>query len=129
MHARQAIAFLTATLALTTLASASAQANAMLGEWARGDGVARVKIVPCGGDYCAINTWIKPGVTDEKTGDKLVMSVNPAGPSDWTGTAFDPQRDRSYKISINVGGASMTTRGCILGGILCKSVGWRKLGN
>ncbi len=129
MRGRQAILFLTASLALGSHPSASAQANAMLGEWARGDGVARVRIVPCGGDYCAINTWIKPGVADEKIGDRLVMSVKPAGPSDWTGTAFDPQRDRSYRISINVGGASMATRGCILGGLVCKSVGWRKLDN
>jgi len=110
-------------------ACAPAQANALLGEWARGDGVARVRIAPCGGDFCAINTWIRPGVADERAGDRLVMSVRPETPSTWAGTAFDPQRDKSYRISINVGGDSMTTRGCILGGLLCKSMGWRKLGN
>ncbi len=79
--------------------------------------------------WCAINTWIRPGVADEKAGDRLVMSVRPETPSKWAGTAFDPQRDKSYRISINVGGDSMTTRGCILGGLLCKSIGWRKLSN
>lgn len=127
MDARPAIAPL-CILGFVVLAPAGAQAsNALLGEWARGDGVARVRIAPCGGDFCAINTWIRPGVADEKAGDRLVMSVKPAGPAQWSGMAFDPQRDRSYKISINVGGASMTTRGCVLGGLLCKSVGWTRI--
>lgn len=100
----------------------------MYGEWSRGDGIARVRIAPCGGEVCAVNTWIRPGVVDEKTGDRLVMNIAPSGPGKWAGVAFDPQRDRSYRIAIDVGDIGMTTRGCILGGLLCKSVAWRRIG-
>ncbi len=128
MRARKTVAPLIVFAGLAAASSAFADArSSILGEWARGDGVAKVRIAPCGGDLCAINTWIKPGVQDEKAGDKLVMNVQPSGASQLTGTAFDPQRDRSYKISVDVGGSSMTTRGCILG-VLCKSVGWTRIG-
>ena len=129
MSARQAIAAIGAGAMLVAAQPAAADARAaLMGEWARGDGVARVRIAPCGGDLCATNTWIRPGVADEKAGDRLVMTVADAGPARLAGMAFDPQRDRSYRISINVGSATMTTRGCILGGLLCKSVGWRRIG-
>lgn len=127
---RASIVFLLTLLPLPCLASpASAQAGGeMYGEWSRGDGIARVRIAPCGGEVCAVNTWIRPGVVDEKMGDRLVMNITPSGPGKWAGVAFDPQRDRSYRIAIDVGDVGMTTRGCILGGLLCKSVAWRRIG-
>lgn len=97
------------------------------GMWARGDGNARVRIERCGSDICAINTWIRAGTGSEKAGDKLVMSVAPAGPGRWSGTAFDPQRDMSYRLTMTVQPTSMTTRGCIVAGLLCKDMGWTRL--
>jgi uncharacterized protein (DUF2147 family) len=97
------------------------------GEWARGDGLAHVRIERCGADLCAVNTWIKAGTSGEHTGDKLVMSVKPAGPARWSGTAFDPQRDLSYRISIDLAATRMTTHGCVLAGLLCKDMGWTRL--
>ena len=56
-------------------AASMAGAADISGQWARGDGNAKVKIAPCGSDVCAVNTWIKPGTPKEKEGDKLVMSI------------------------------------------------------
>lgn len=117
------VAFLLASTAQTHAAADSA----ILGVWARGDGVARVRVIPCGGALCAINTWIKPGVADEKVGDRLVMQVKPAGPATLSGAAFDPQRNLNYRMKIDVSGATMTTRGCVLGGLICKNMGWTRL--
>lgn len=97
------------------------------GLWARGDGNARVRIERCGSDLCAVNTWIREGTAGEKAGDKLVMSVKAAGPGQWSGTAFDPQRDLSYRLTMTVRETSMTTRGCIVAGLLCKDMGWTRL--
>jgi uncharacterized protein (DUF2147 family) len=99
----------------------------MLGNWARGDGKARVVVEPCGEDFCAINTWIRPDTKDEHVGDKLVMKVKPDQPSHWTGTAFDPQRNLSYNMTVSVQSKTMTTNGCVLGGLLCKDMGWTRL--
>ncbi len=59
--------------------SALADAADLDGRWARGDGNANVRIAPCGSNICAINTWIKPGTPREKAGDRLVMTIKPAG--------------------------------------------------
>jgi uncharacterized protein (DUF2147 family) len=97
------------------------------GEWARGDGNARVRIAPCGQDVCAINTWIRPGTRKEKAGDRLVMSIKPSGEGQYAGSAFDPQRNMTYKIDVSVNGNTMTTRGCIVAGLICKGINWSRI--
>jgi uncharacterized protein (DUF2147 family) len=97
------------------------------GDWARDDGLVRTRIAPCGDAICATNFWAKNPQGDEKVGDKLVMTLKETAADHWTGSAFDPQRDRTYAMEMSVAGNRMTTRGCILGGILCKSVGWTRI--
>ncbi len=127
-HSHAAIAAAIAAVLLAPLAGFAASDPSPFGLWARGDGNARVRIERCGSDLCAINTWIREGTKGEKAGDKLVMTVEPAGTGRWTGTAFDPQRDLSYRLTMTVGATSMTTRGCIVAGLLCKDMGWTRLG-
>lgn len=97
------------------------------GQWARGDGNAKVRVAPCGADICATNTWIKPGTPKEKEGDKLVMSIKPTSDGEYSGTAFDPQRDMTYKLTVSVKGDTMTTKGCVLAGVICKGVEWSRI--
>jgi uncharacterized protein (DUF2147 family) len=120
----------TALLIASVLAAGAtsvASAADIDGNWSRSDGRARVKIVRCGGDICATNTWIRPGTPSEKTGDVLVMKVRKVSDGRYSGSAFDPQRDMSYKITLDVSGDRMTSKGCILGGLLCKGVGWTRI--
>jgi uncharacterized protein (DUF2147 family) len=105
---------------------ASAENNGILGSWARGDGNARVRIAPCGGALCAINTWIRDPSSDEHVGDRLVMKVS-GGDSAMSGTAYDPQRKLNYRLEINYGSQSMQTRGCVLAGIVCNSISWTRV--
>ena len=116
-----------AILLASTAPGLGAAEPLIYGAWARGDGVARVDIAPCGGAICAVNTWIKPGASDEKVGDKLVMNIEPSGAAAMSGTAFDPQRNLRYRLKISLNGRTMTTRGCVLGGLLCKNMGWTRL--
>ena len=98
------------------------------GTWMRDDGNARVKIEPCGGDLCATNVWIKDTSGGEEVGDRLVMSVKPVDDNTLDGSAYDAKRDMNFKIKIDVSDKSLTTRGCVVGGLLCKSMGWSKVG-
>lgn len=86
-----------------------------------------MKIAPCGSDVCAVNTWIKPGTPKEKEGDKLVMSIKPDADGRYSGTAFDPQRDMSYRLTVIVDGNKMTTKGCVVAGLLCKAIDWTRI--
>ncbi len=117
-----------ATLVLTLLLAASAThaEGSMMGAWERGDGIARVKVAPCGTVICMTNTYIKPGVQDEKVGERLEFDVKSSG-DELKGAVLDPKTGKSYSATIVVNGDRMTTRGCILGGVICKSTDWTRI--
>ncbi|OQM74459.1 DUF2147 domain-containing protein [Manganibacter manganicus] len=119
---RQAIAV--CVFALTCLFSISAQASDPYGIWARDDGNARVKIAPCGAKLCATNLWIKDTSKGEEVGDRLIMSLERKSDTELSGTAFDPKRDRTYSMTLIIEKNGLITRGCIIGGLLCRDVNW-----
>ena len=98
------------------------------GNWSRDDGNAKVRLAPCGSALCATNTWIRdPAASGEHVGDRLEMKLAPAGAGVWKGTAYDPQRQRSYAMTMSLKGGKLSTRGCVLAGLLCKSVSWTRI--
>ncbi|HEY1453598.1 MAG TPA: DUF2147 domain-containing protein [Roseiarcus sp.] len=115
---------------LVVLASGSAAlaGPAFLGNWARSDGKTHIRVQPCGAEFCGVNTWVKQGASGEKVGDTLVVNVTPAGSDRWSGSAFDQRRNRHYTMRVHVAGRRMTTEGCMLGGMVCQSMGWTRLG-
>lgn len=112
---------------LTAAPALAASDPSPFGLWARGDGKAKVKVERCGADLCATNTWVREGTKGEKAGDILVMSVKPDDAGTWQGTAFDRQRDLTYRMTLKVGDKQMTTEGCVLAGIVCKEMGWTRI--
>ncbi len=121
--------FAAAALAAALTFAAPAGASGIFGVWMRDDGNARVRIAPCGNEICAINVWVRDPVRqNEAVGDRLVFRIKRAGASDddWTGTAYDPRRDVRLTASLNANGETMTTRGCVLGGLLCRSTVWTR---
>jgi uncharacterized protein (DUF2147 family) len=107
-------------------ASGSAAADITSGTWLRSDGQAKVRVQRCGDAFCAVNVWIKePG--DEKVGDRLVLNVKPVKPGQLEGAAYDPQRNLRFSSKITFSDTRMTTSGCVLGGLLCRSVSWTKV--
>lgn len=94
------------------------------GVWLRDDGQVRMQIAPCGANICATNLWV--GNTDRggKAGDRLVMSVKQKSADTLAGTAYDERRERTYSITLTFGDSSLLIRGCILGGVLCRSYDW-----
>ena len=73
---RVALATLVA-LGMIFSTEAFASEEKMSGSWSRGDGLAAVRIAPCGSSMCAVNTWVKDSSQGEKVGDRLVMTVRP----------------------------------------------------
>lgn len=114
------------SLVLSVAAAAERGVPAPYGIWMRGDGNARVRIAPCGAKLCATNLWIRDPSGGEAVGDRLVMSLAPKGGSTLAGSAFDPKRNLTYALEMQVGAKRLETRGCILGQILCKTVSWSR---
>jgi uncharacterized protein (DUF2147 family) len=105
----------------------AAAENALTGNWARDDGSVRMAIVPCGGAYCATNTWVKDPNGTEHVGDRLVLSLSPISPTVFQGEAYDVRRQAHYKMTITVQGGTLHTTGCVLLGIVCKDAGWTRV--
>lgn len=101
--------------------------SGLTGNWARDDGAVRTRIAPCGSNLCAVNTWVKDPNGSEKIGDRLVMTLQPESGSKLQGEAYDVRRQAHYKMTITLDGKTMQTSGCVLLGIVCKSVGWTRM--
>lgn len=112
-------------LALVAFSAHSAAANDLDGTWLRDDGNARVRIAPCGDKICATNLWIGDTSNGEAAGDKLIMTLARQADGSFSGTAYDPKRDWSYSMTIKTAPGELTTRGCILGRLVCRDVGWK----
>jgi uncharacterized protein (DUF2147 family) len=120
------LALLAALLALGASA-AVADTGAIMGAWQREDGIARVKVAPCGKVICMTNTYIRPDVTDEKVGERLEFDLKQAGGGPLAGSVLDPKTGKSYSATIVLQGDQMITKGCVLGGVICKSTIWTRL--
>ena len=118
-----------AAFAATVLIAPALLANVnpdISGNWLRTDGTARIHIAPCGPQLCATNTWIKDATHDEQVGDQLIMTLQPQGDSSLTGAAFDVRRKLNYSMNIVIDQHSMVARGCVVAGVVCKTMSWTR---
>lgn len=114
------------SLLLSAPALAAPGASDPSGVWTRGDGNARVRIAPCGDNICATNLWIRDTSGGENVGDRLILTVSAGGEGMLVGTAYDPQRNLTFSMEMTVKPRQLQTRGCVLGGLLCKAVSWSR---
>jgi uncharacterized protein (DUF2147 family) len=107
--------------------ASAAVAPDLAGNWMRADGGARIEISHCGTKLCATNTWVRDTNGGEAPGDRLVMTLERQSDAVLDGEAFDQKRDRTYAIRISIPQAGrMTTRGCVLIGLVCKTIDWMR---
>lgn len=119
------IAILSLAALMLASGSAAAQFEVPSGIWSRDDGNARVRIHPCGEAICATNVWIGDTSKGEAVGDRLIMTLKPKAANVLSGKAYDPKRGLTFSMTMTVGDKAMSTRGCIVGGMLCKNVNWK----
>lgn len=112
-------------LVLAALWFEGAAALDLDGTWLRDDGNARVRIAPCGDKICATNLWIGDTSKGEAAGDKLVMTLARQPDGTFSGNAYDPKRDWTYSMTITPTPGALTTRGCIVGRLICRNVNWK----
>lgn len=116
------------TLVIILAATHSLSADSRLhGEWKRGDGNVVVSIAPCGLKTCATNTWIGDTSGGENIGDRLIMNLDKGSGSVLAGEAYDPRRNLTYKLKIDVSETRFISRGCLALGMLCKNASWQRL--
>jgi len=97
------------------------------GTWQRDNGNSRVRIAPCGSNFCGTLVWVKDASGPAKVGQRVFYDMTPAGANAWTGQAFNPEDGKTYSGKMTLSGSTMTTSGCVLGGLICRSVSWSKV--
>ena len=113
--------------ALLTLSASAALAADASGVWLRDSGASRVKIAPCGAALCGTIIWLKDADSPAKVGQKVFFDMKPNGDNAWSGSAFNPEDGKNYSGKMTLSGDTLTTAGCVLGGLVCKSVKWSRV--
>ena len=105
----------------------AASAGDVQGEWMRSDGVAQVRFSKCGGAICGAISWLKDPKNDPgKVGQQVFFDMKPAGDDVWKGSAFNPEDGKTYSGKLTLSGDHLVTAGCVLGGLICKSMSWTR---
>lgn len=112
---------------LASCLSVPAMADEAKGVWLRQEGAARVKIASCGGSLCGTIVWLKDTDGPGRVGQRVFFDMKPSGSSAWAGSAFNPEDGNTYSGKLEVSGNALTTTGCALGGLICKSMNWSRV--
>jgi uncharacterized protein (DUF2147 family) len=128
------------------LAVAPALAAEPTGNWYTADKDSQVRITNCGGALCGALVWLKvpndPDTGRPKTdknnadaskhnrpllGIPIVLAMKPSGANVWSGDVYNAQDGKTYSGSFTMTGAnSAELKGCVLGGLICKSQSWTR---
>lgn len=115
------------TAGLLAVSVSAVAAASLSGEWLQGDGKAKVRFSECGDAVCGAISWLKDPKNDPaKVGQQVFFGMKPAGDNLWKGTAFNPEDGKTYSGKLTLSGNHLTTAGCVLGGLICKSVEWSR---
>jgi uncharacterized protein (DUF2147 family) len=114
-----------------------------VGNWLTPGGRGMVAVTDCGGALCGNIVWLKePNDADGQPlrdhlnkdedlrgrkimGLPILLGLTPQGANVWQGAVYDPERGRSFDVTLTFDGANqMSLRGCGLGGLVCKTQIW-----
>jgi uncharacterized protein (DUF2147 family) len=107
------------------------------GVWLRDTGTSKIRVAPCGDALCGTVIWESEPKKDENNpdeskrsrpinGTRIFFNMKPNGENKWSGSAYNPEDGKTYSGNMIVNGSTLVTKGCVLGGFICKSVSWSK---
>lgn len=129
-----------AVWALLALAAPALSANVPLhqpeGLWLSPHNNVAVRTGACGERLCGWIVWAdaeaqsdaRDGGTARLVGTELLEDYLPEGKGNWRGTVFVPDMGRRFSSQISqLSPQQMRVKGCILGGLICKSQIWTRI--
>ena len=120
---------------LATPAIAAPLPAPLQGLWLNPHGSVAVRTGPCGDRLCGWIVWAndaarndaKESGVDPLVGTELLENYHPDGAS-WSGTVFVPDMRRRFSSRIDaLSPTRLEIKGCILGGLICKSQVWARI--
>lgn len=103
-----------------------ASAQDVTGTWLRDTGASKVRFAKCGDAVCGTISWLKDASGPAKLGQRIFYDMKPAGGGKWNGSAFNPEDGKTYSGTMSLSGDTLTTAGCVLGGLICRTVKWSR---
>lgn len=119
--------FLTALVASLVFSGAAQAGGDPTGLWLREGGKGTVRIGPCGGALCGTVASVNDPGSPARVGQRVFYGMAPSGENNWAGHAFNPEDGKTYSGTMTLAGDRLTTAGCVLGGLICKSVRWTRM--
>ncbi|MFJ5370081.1 DUF2147 domain-containing protein [Bosea sp. CER48] len=105
---------------------ATAGAQEVVGTWERDTGASKVRFTRCGEALCGSLSWLKDQNGPAKVGQRIFYDMKPNGANKWSGSAFNPEDGKTYSGTMTLSGNMLTTAGCVMGGLICRSVKWNR---
>lgn len=109
----------------------------VVGVWSNLKGTLAVRTELCGSQLCGtvVHAGPKPaadarraGVT-QLVGTSLFQNYRATGRGAWAGKLYVPDMGRTVSSHIRLSAPDrLTISGCLVGGLLCKSVEWKRIG-
>jgi uncharacterized protein (DUF2147 family) len=124
--AHAALTRLLGSAALLLACAGPASAQDVTGTWLRDTAASRVRFAPCGDALCGTLSWLKDPNGPAKVGQRIFYDMKPNGAGKWSGTALNPEDGKTYSGTMTLAGDALTTSGCVLGGLICRSVKWSR---
>lgn len=118
-------------------AATTALADNATGTWKTeaGDtgGYLHVSIAKCGAALCGTiaKAFEKGGAassTYEHLGKKMIWDMQADGNNSYSGgKIWAPDKDKTYKSKMSLNGNSLTVKGCVAGGAICRGQTWSRV--
>ena len=121
------------TLVVLAFSSLPALADPLVGLWKTDvdDGAyAYVDIHSCGAGFCGTitRTFNSDGeYQSPNIGKDIIRGMEPAGSGKYAGNVWRPSNGKIYIGKINLNGDSLTMKGCVAGGLICKGSTWTRV--
>ena len=91
---------------------------------------AHIKMAKCGSALCGTiaRSFNADGeYKSENQGKKLVFDMVPNGDGSYSGKVWRPANNKIYIGKMNLNGNSLSMKGCVAGGLICKKQTWSRV--
>ena len=125
-------------LASVLVAAAPAQTSIgrVQGEWRNAKNSVHIRTYACGDQICGVISWAnekaeadaRRGGTQQLRGTQVFREFRATGDGGYKGKVFVPDLNRVFSGQLRVSGQdTLIGKGCILGGLICKSTTWLRI--
>jgi uncharacterized protein (DUF2147 family) len=123
--------------ALLLGAATMGHAASIDGTWLSESGKTKIKMAPCGGNYCGTIVWVKgPETKDVNNPDEskrsrnllglqMVYDMAPDGDV-YKGSLYNYDDGKTYTGKMKLDGDALALSGCVFGGIICRTTKWAR---